>query len=140
LERALRVGARLDGHFVSGHVDGTGDVLRLLGEGRTKRLEISVEEALLCEIVPKGSIAVDGVSLTVIDVLPRSFSVGLIPTTLKETTLAALRSGDRVNLETDILGKYVRRTLEGFLSRDDEGKGKRAEGITWDSLREYGWL
>ncbi|WP_029166566.1 riboflavin synthase [Aminiphilus circumscriptus] len=139
LERALTMGARLDGHFVSGHVDGMGDVLRLSGEGRTKLLEISVEEALLREIVPKGSIAVDGVSLTVIDVLPKSFSVGLIPTTLGETTLAALRSGDWVNLETDMLGKYVRRTLEGFLTGNGEEKRRQTEGITWDRLREYGW-
>lgn len=139
LERALTVGARLDGHFVSGHVDGTGDVLHLSGEGRTKRLEISAEEALLREIVPKGSIAVDGVSLTVIGVFPKSFSVGLIPTTLGETTLAALHSGDRVNLETDMLGKYVRRTLEGLFTVNDGEKRRQAEGITWDRLREYGW-
>ncbi len=113
LERSLRVGDRISGHFVQGHVDGTGCILQ---RGTTMR----VESPLSRELVPKGSVAVDGVSLTVVDVDPGSFTIALIPTTLRLTTLGRVRRGDRVNLEIDILSKYVRNPssiTEEFLAK-----------------------
>ncbi|MCX5675454.1 MAG: hypothetical protein NTX87_10655, partial [Planctomycetota bacterium] len=97
--------------FVAGHADATGRVIenRERPDGWWLRVEAPAE--LFPEIAPKGSIAIDGVSLTVVEAAPPAFSVALIPTTLRETTLGALAAGDRVNLETDLLAKYVRRAL-----------------------------
>ena len=111
LERAMALGDRLDGHLVLGHVDGTAVLKRLSGGGRTRVASFGAEPGLLRGIVPKGSVAIDGVSLTVIDVFPSEFSVGLIPTTLETCTLGRMAAGSVVNLETDILGKYVERLL-----------------------------
>jgi len=111
IERSLRVGDRLEGHFVLGHVDGTGiidDIIRLQSE---TRIWIKLDKALARSVVPKGSIAVDGVSLTVVDVQGERVSISLIPHTLKETTLGHGSRGERVNIEADILGKYVTRNL-----------------------------
>lgn len=107
LERALSAGSRLDGHIVQGHVDGTGVVTSFTRKGGAVTLVIRAP-GLMDQIVPKGSITVDGVSLTVVDVENDDFSVALIPTTLRLTTLGKLRKGDRVNLETDVLAKYAR--------------------------------
>ena len=112
VERAMRADGRLDGHIVQGHVDGTGTVSRVSREGDDVRVEIACSESFGDLLVPKGSVAVDGVSLTVIDPAPRSFAVALIPHTLSETTLGERVEGDRVNLEADVLGKYVRHYLE----------------------------
>lgn len=111
IERSLRPGDRLGGHFVAGHVDGTGRVVENAGRAGGWWLRIEAPGELFPEIAPKGSIAVDGVSLTVVEVAPPVFSIALIPTTLRETTLGHLKPGDRVNLETDLLAKYVRRAL-----------------------------
>lgn len=111
IERSLRVGDRLEGHFVLGHVDGTGivdDVIKLRSE---TKVWIKLDEVLLKSVVPKGSIAVDGVSLTLVDVDDDRVSISLIPHTLKATTLGQRSRGDRVNIEADILGKYVARNL-----------------------------
>ncbi len=112
IERALRADARLDGHIVQGHVDGTGRVEEVRQVGDDVRLRIQCGSELGRFLVPKGSVAVDGVSLTVIDPDADSFSVTLIPHTLSATTLGELREGDAVNLEGDVLGKYVYRYLE----------------------------
>ena len=112
LERALRAGGRLDGHIVQGHVDGTGRVRGLRRDGDDVRFEVDCDEDVRRVLVDKGSVAIDGVSLTVVDVDARGFDVALIPTTLAETNLGERASGDRVNLEADILGKYVLRYLE----------------------------
>lgn len=111
IERSLRPGDRLGGHFVAGHVDGTGRVLQNGERGGGWVLSVETPADLLPEIAPKGSIAIDGVSLTVVEAGPPAVSVALIPTTLRETTLGRLRPGDLVNLETDLLAKYVRRAL-----------------------------
>ena len=112
LERAMKLTDRLDGHLVLGHVDGTA-VLREIHGTETKEAIFEPENKdLLSGIVEKGSIAVDGVSLTVINVTDKNFSVGLIPETLKFCTLGNLKTGNYVNLETDILGKYVARLLK----------------------------
>jgi riboflavin synthase len=112
LERALRADARLDGHIVQGHVDGTGCVRALERRGDDVRLSVSCGPEVAQYLVPKGSVAVDGVSLTVVGAREDGFDVALVPHTLAVTTLGAKRPGDRVNLEADVLGKYVKRYLE----------------------------
>jgi riboflavin synthase len=112
LERALVVGGRLGGHFVSGHIDGVGKLIQRLDHGDWSSCWFSVPRALSRQMASKGSIAVDGVSLTIVDCEPDRFSVALIPYTLAVTTLGALRVGGTVNLETDILAKYVQRLVE----------------------------
>jgi len=111
IERAMRADARLDGHIVQGHVDGTGRVLALEKSDEDVRMQIACGPDLVDLLVPKGSVAVDGVSLTVVDPGPEGFAVALIPHTLAETTLSERREGDAVNLEADVLGKYVRHYL-----------------------------
>jgi riboflavin synthase len=112
LERALAVGERLGGHFVSGHIDGTGALLSRQDEGDWSTFWFSVPRLLAVQMASKGSIAVDGVSLTIVASQPDRFSVALIPYTLAVTTLGPLKVGDKVNLETDILAKYVQRLIE----------------------------
>ena len=111
LERSLPVEGRIGGHFVQGHVDGVGQVERIEKTGEWVTIWFRVSESLSRMTVPKGSVAVDGVSLTVVDVEPGRFSVALIPHTLEVTTLGLRREGDMVNIETDILGKYVQKLL-----------------------------
>ena len=109
LEPALRAGDPLGGHYVQGHVDGVGGVRSLESEGDGARLWLDVPPDLLRYCVEKGSLAVDGVSLTIAAVDDRGVGIALVPHTLRETTLSALESGDGVNLETDVLAKYVER-------------------------------
>ncbi|HUT11229.1 MAG TPA: riboflavin synthase [Thermoguttaceae bacterium] len=112
LERALAVGDRLGGHFVSGHIDGTGRLLERHDMGEWSDFWFSVSRELAVQMASKGSIAVDGVSLTIVHCESDRFSVSLIPFTLAVTTLGRLKVGDQVNLETDILAKYVQRLAE----------------------------
>lgn len=112
LERATRVDGRLGGHVVQGHVDGTGAVIARRSSPHWDDVRISVSPSLARYVVEKGSIAVDGISLTVTAVDDSSFSVGLIPTTLERTTLGYKSVGSAVNLEVDVLAKYVERLLE----------------------------
>lgn len=107
IERSLRVGDRLEGHFVLGHVDGTGVIEDIQKMSSETTIWIKLDKWLAKALVPKGSIAVDGVSLTLVGVEGDRVSVSLIPHTLKVTTLGIKRRGNRVNIETDILGKYV---------------------------------
>ncbi|MDQ4050803.1 MAG: riboflavin synthase [Thermoproteota archaeon] len=108
VERSLRVGDRLEGHFVLGHVDGTGVIEDIKKTSSETIIWIKLEGELVKSVVPKGSIAVDGVSLTLVSVEDNNrVSIALIPHTLKVTTLGLKRKGDRVNIETDILGKYA---------------------------------
>jgi len=112
IERSLRVGDRLGGHVVTGHVDTVGKVSRREEEGDWSTFWFQLDRRWMHQIVSKGSIAVDGISLTVVDVTDNSFSVALIPHTLEVTTLGGRRTGDSVNIETDLLAKYVQRQLE----------------------------
>jgi len=112
LERAARLGDELGGHIVSGHVDGLGEVLSVVQEGGSRRIEITAPEPLHRFIAAKGSITVDGVSLTVNTVEGRRFGVNIIPHTLEATTLSDLKAGDRVNLEIDMLARYLARWQE----------------------------
>ena len=111
IERSLRVGDRLEGHFVLGHVDGTGIIEKIQKMATETIIWIKLDKGLAKLLVPKGSIAVDGISLTVVGVEADRISISLIPHTLKVTTLGVKRKGDRVNVETDMLGKYVRSKL-----------------------------
>jgi riboflavin synthase len=119
LERAMRAGDRLDGHIVQGHVDGVGTVRQLDRSGDDVRLQIDCAAAFADGLIEKGSITVDGVSLTITDVAQAGFDVALIPHTLEVTTLRDRQPGDRVNLEADVLGKYVKRYLERMLPAND---------------------
>jgi riboflavin synthase alpha subunit len=112
VERAMRADARLDGHIVQGHVDGTGTVRELRPEGDDLLLRIDAPRELAVQLVAKGSVAVEGVSLTVVEPDERGFWVALIPHTRAVTTLGALAPGQAVNLELDVLGKYVWKYLE----------------------------
>ena len=118
LERTLRLCDGLDGHIVSGHVEGQGVIASRRPEGIAVVVTITAPPELLKYIIKKGSIAIDGISLTVTQVTETSFSVSLIPHTAKETTLGFKDVGDSVNLETDIIGKYVERML-GFNKKSD---------------------
>ena len=111
LERAVRAGDFLGGHIVSGHVDGVGKIRRLGHAGADRVVEVECGQDILRGLVPKGSIALCGISLTVVDLTPDAFTVHIIPHTWANTSLRAARAGDAVNLETDIIGKYVARHL-----------------------------
>ena len=134
LERSLAAGDRMGGHIVSGHVDGTGEVLSVKEEGDFRTFTFSLPAPLARYVIEKGSIAVDGISLTVAALRDGSFDVAVIPHTFAETTLGRRRAGDRVNLEVDLLGKYVERLLEARLgsadaaARDERLRQLLAEG------------
>jgi riboflavin synthase len=112
LERSLRLSDRIGGHLVTGHVDGVGRLAARLQDGEWVTCRFAAAPALLAQLASKGSVAVDGVSLTVVDVTAADFSVALIPHTLAVTTLGHRAVGDGVNLETDLVAKYVARWLE----------------------------
>ena len=133
LERALRVGDRMGGHFVQGHVDGVGTVRSMGGPEGAVVLSVSAPGAVLANLIHKGSVAVDGVSLTVASLDPEGFTVALVPHTLEVTTLGGLREGSRVNLEADLLGKWVRRLME-------EAGAARGPSITREELAEEGFV
>lgn len=132
LERALRVGDRLDGHMVQGHVDGVGELVAREERGDNLGLWFHAPEAVRRFLVQRGSIAVAGVSLTITAVEDARFSVNLVPTTARETRLGQLLPGQAVNLEADIIGKYVERLLGAATPS--------AGGITMDKLARGGWL
>ncbi len=135
VERSLRVGDRIDGHFVQGHVDGQARVERIdRTAGEWKSWFRPTSAAALEFIVPKGSITIDGVSLTVVDVRDGCFSVALIPTTLERTTLGSRTVGDSVNIETDILARLVIHQLKRMDGNADEA------GITLSRLKADGFL
>ena len=117
LERSLRLRDRLSGHLVFGHVDGVGRVRSIHPEGEGALYRFALPAALGAFLVEKGSITVDGISLTVFACTPRSFTVALIPHTLAVTTLGERRPGDRVNLESDMLARYVDRAVARYLGR-----------------------
>ncbi|MDW8290980.1 MAG: riboflavin synthase [Armatimonadota bacterium] len=131
LEDALRAGEALGGHFVQGHVDTTGTVRQLAPQGNAVVMTVRVGEEWMRYVVPKGSVAVDGVSLTVVDVGREEFSVWLIPHTRAVTTLGRRRVGDLVNVEFDVLAKYVEKLLQ---ARAEQG------GVDMELLRRTGFV
>lgn len=134
LERTLRLCDGLDGHIVSGHVEGLGTISSRKPEGIATLVTVTTEPRLLKYILPKGSIAIDGISLTVTTVTDDSFTVSLIPHTSKETTLGFKAVGDKVNLETDIIGKYVERMLHF------QNKNEQENNLSKNILFENGFI
>jgi len=134
LEKALRVGDDISGHFVAGHVDGVGEVIALRRQDAFAELVVRVPEDLAIYLVPKGSVAVDGVSLTIAGLEGASLSIAVIPETLARTTLGDLSAGAKVNIETDMLGKYVVKYLSQMGSAD-----RKSSGLTIKRLEELGF-
>ena len=132
LERALRLTDRLGGHIVTGHVDGIGEIVEKREERDFLQLGIRIPESVSRYVVQKGSIAIDGISLTVNEYQEGEIRMTLIPYTIEKTTLKQKRVGDRVNLEADILGKYV----EKFLDRGDKKPGQ----VDLSFLKEHGFV
>jgi riboflavin synthase len=138
LEQALRMGDRLGGHLVTGHVDGMGTLRDRRQEGRSSRLVFAVPDDLHRYIIEKGSIAVNGISLTVNGCDEGSFEVNIVPHTLGETTVGELKAGDAVNVETDLLGKYVEKMLQGFSNTTRTPDGSSRIDATF--LQKHGFL
>ncbi len=144
LERAMSAGGRFGGHMVSGHIDGTGSIVSFKKEGEATWIEIHTSQQILKYIVEKGSIAINGISLTVAWVGDESFKVSIIPHTGNETTLLTYKTGDILNLENDIIGKYVERMLS-FKDKGEEslafkaGSNEKSEGLTLSKLIESGF-
>lgn len=132
LERAMQVGGRLGGHIVSGHIDGTGHVSRIENDGIARVITISIPKDMASFIVEKGSITIDGISLTVVSAGSSQFSVSIIPHTMSHTTLMGKHPGAIVNLETDIVGKYIHRFME-------TGPVESSKGVTMEMLLENGF-
>mgnify|MGYP003557810181 FL=1 len=132
IERALRVGDRLGGHFVTGHVDGIGTVKGKKQSTDQCTISFSVEKRLADMMIEKGSVAIDGISLTIVDLADGAFSVALIPYTLTSTTLGFKKVGDPVNIEIDMMGKWIKKLLMNIQG------GK--PGITQEQLMEQGFL
>lgn len=131
LERALTLQSRLGGHLVTGHIDGVGVVRAVRPEDNALVVTVDAPQEVSTVSVPQGSVALDGVSLTLVAVEGRELRVSLIPHTAAATTLAGLAAGRRVNLEADLIGKYVRTFLD---------RGRASEGLTWDKLAEAGFV
>ena len=134
LELALTLATPLGGHLVSGHVDGLGEVLERHPEGRSERFRIRAPDRLARYIAEKGSICVDGVSLTVNAVEGSVFDLNIVPHTLAATTLGDFRPGRKVNLEVDLIARYLERLMLG--ERAAQGNG----GVTLDALRQHGFI
>jgi len=131
LERALTLGKPLGGHIVTGHVDGMGKIVSITPKGIAKEIKIQLSKDLANQIIKKGSVAIDGVSLTCISVGPDYFTVGIIPHTMEWTTLATKQKGATVNIETDYLGKYVQK----FIGQISDNK----TGLDLEKLKKFGF-
>ncbi len=134
LERALRLQDRLGGHLMLGHVDGVGQVVEQTRVDIAVVTRIKAPDEVMRYVLPKGSIAIDGISLTIVDVLSDGITVSLIPHTAKLTTLGFKRPGDYVNLEADVIGKYVERLMKADNQTND------GQTLGWDFLREHGYV
>ncbi|MCQ4574695.1 MAG: riboflavin synthase [Candidatus Brocadiales bacterium] len=136
LETALAVGDRLGGHFVQGHVDGTGTVEKIESRPGECTIWFSAGTELTQYMIEKGSVAVDGISLTVVDLTPQKFSIAIIPFTLENTTLGLKKAGDRVNIEADMLGKWIKKLQSPWGAPQGEAQG---EGLTIETLKARGF-
>lgn len=136
LERALAMGDRLGGHLVSGHVDCLAEVLSIRQAGQSRIYRLGFPSTFAAQVIPKGSVALDGISLTVNDCGQDYLEVNIIPATQRETTISGWTPGQRVNMETDVIGKYVQRMLSPW----NEGRPQPASSsITPDFLKEHGF-
>jgi riboflavin synthase len=136
LEPSLRANDRLDGHFVQGHVDGTATVQRVIASESEHVVWLRPPEPLLSYIIPKGSIAIDGVSLTVAAIESGAFSVALTPTTLERTTLAHLQAGDMVNIESDMMVRTVVHCLHRLIGNIDESERPALAQFSFNAVRD----
>ncbi|MCP4746415.1 MAG: riboflavin synthase [Desulfobacteraceae bacterium] len=136
LERSMRLSDRLDGHLVSGHIDGVGVLSGRRTKGNAILLTFEAPPDVLRYIIKKGSVAIEGISVTVNVRDERSFEVSVIPHTAKITTIGLLRAGDRVNIETDLIGRYV----EHFLTGDSEKPESIKQGVSWQLLAKSGFV
>ena len=139
LERALPADGRLDGHIVQGHVDGTAAVTNIRKADQWV-IEFKAERSLVDQMVPKGSIAINGVSLTLVDAGEDTFSVAIIPKTLADTTLPNLAIAERVNIETDIVGKFICRYLQTLLANSTGQPPATPGGLTMEKLKQAGFM
>lgn len=139
LERAMAMGDRFGGHIVSGHVDCLAEVAEVRPAGESRIYRLSFDSADGRYVIPKGSVALDGISLTVNDCAPTWLEVNIIPETQKVTTISGWTPGTRVNMETDIIGKYVERMVQPWTAGDKGADAKSGPGITMDYLREHGF-
>lgn len=144
IERAMRLSDRLDGHLVSGHIDDTGTVRSIENRGNAIILSIEVPDRLASHMIPKGSVALDGISLTINTCGPSDFEISIIPHTAKITTIGWYQPGTHVNIETDMIGKYVARFIQGSQTtgsehRPDEKRSK-SSSIDMDFLHSSGFL
>lgn len=143
LERTMRLGDRFGGHIVQGHVDGTGRVERIVRDEIAVRVTMSAPADIMRYLVPKGSVTIDGISLTVVATAPGQFEVSIIPHTAAMTTIGARKAGDVVNLEVDILAKYVEKMLSARLGGEhrtgDPAGTERRPGVTAEFLAEHGF-
>jgi riboflavin synthase len=131
LERAMTAGGRFGGHFVSGHVDGTGTISSIQNYGNAVLFDIKAPESLLYYMIPKGSITIDGISLTILDIESDRFRVSVIPHTLDHTVLKTKQAGHKVNLECDMIGKYIEKFISGR---------KPASKLSESFLAEHGFI
>ncbi len=138
LERALRLGDRLGGHLVSGHIDGIAVLKKRHPEGRSLRLFFSASPEILKYVIEKGSIAVNGISLTVNGVSDAGFDVNIVPHTASETTISVLQVGEEVNIETDLVGKYVEKMVRSWGGALEKNGSK--ETIDFDFLKKHGFM
>lgn len=136
LERALRLGDRFGGHIVSGHVDSVATLIARRSDGNAQRLTFALDSAFNRFLVEKGSVAIDGISLTVNQVEAESFTVAIIPHTMSKTTLFGMKIGQRVNIEIDIIAKYVLRLMSG----ERENRSLERPTMSLDFLAKHGFL
>lgn len=137
LEPSLRLNSKMGGHFVTGHVEAVGKIRTITRTGNAVTIEIGAPASLLNYLIPKGSVAVDGISLTVVDVLADAFTLVIIPHTADITTIGRKKIGDTVNLESDLLAKYVAKFAQGTKASDN---AEQRDATLMDSLRRSGFV
>ena len=139
LEQAVRADSFMGGHIVTGHIDGTGQVLNINKENNAQLVEIAINRDLMQYMVSKGSVALNGISLTIYKLKEDSLVVSLIPETLRETNLTEIKEGSIINIETDIIGKYVNKML-GEMDINNSQQSKKKDSINKNFLKENGFL
>ena len=139
IERAMKLSARLDGHLVSGHIDGTGVISGIQKKSNAVIITVEVAPDLAADMIEKGSVAIDGISLTINRCSTSDFEVSIIPHTAEITTIGQKKTGDKVNIETDMIGKYVKKILMGNVSKNDASSAG-GNGISMELLARNGFL